>query len=242
MSPTTIENVLLNKISMKYNNTVMASFGETAMSALEKAANKYNKQFYLVVEGAIPTAENGRCCVIGELNDVPLTMLDAVKRYAPMAKAVVAAGTCAAFGGISAALPNQTGCMSVKDVLALNSISALVVNLPSCPVHPTVLIQTLVSVILGNIPTLNPDNTPTTFYNTATIHDGCPRFTATKVTSPGVVGCYQNIGCNGPHTNMTTCRISKWNNGVNWCIDSANTPCIGCSNSDFPTNPLNKIG
>ncbi|HEY8890628.1 MAG TPA: hypothetical protein VIM70_10265 [Clostridium sp.] len=29
----------------------------------------------------------------------------------------------------------------------------------------------------------------------------------------------------------------KWNNGQSWCMN-VNYPCIGCSNPNFPTNPL----
>jgi hydrogenase small subunit len=54
-NPTTIDNVLTNKVSLKYSSTISTAAGETAMKALEDAANQYNGQFILVIEGAIPS-------------------------------------------------------------------------------------------------------------------------------------------------------------------------------------------
>ncbi|WP_025694600.1 twin-arginine translocation signal domain-containing protein, partial [Paenibacillus durus] len=85
-NPTTIEDVLQNKISMKYDSTLMAASGESAMQALENAANQYNGQFILVIEGAIPGGASKNYCIIGEQNGVPLTMYDAVLKYGPKAK------------------------------------------------------------------------------------------------------------------------------------------------------------
>lgn len=98
-NPATIDDVLLNKISMKYNSTIMTAAGDLAMQTLDQSATQYKDQFILVIEGAIPTGASGNYCIIGEVNGVPLTMQQAVLKYGPMAKYVVAAGTCASFGG-----------------------------------------------------------------------------------------------------------------------------------------------
>jgi hydrogenase small subunit len=234
-NPTTIDDVLLNKISMKYNSTIMASAGELAMQTLDQAANTYNGQFILVVEGAIPTGASGNYCILGESNGTPLTMQAAVLKYGPMAKYVVAAGTCASFGGIPAAAPNNTSCTSVLSLLNGKTINK-VINLSSCPVHPTVLIQTLINLLLSGIPTLDGYNRPYSFYNT-NIHSICPRKGLTQVSQPGVFGCYMALGCKGPGCQMV-CPSMKWNNGQNFCQNS-DYPCIGCANPTFPTNPLN---
>ena len=233
-NPTTIDNVLLNKISMKYNSTLMTASGDLAMQTLDQSATQYNGQFILVVEGAVPTGANGNYCVIGEVNGTPLTMQQAVLKYGPMAKYVVAAGTCASFGGVPASGANTTGCSSVSAILS-GKISKPVVNLAGCPVHPTVLIQTLLDLILIGMPSLDTNNRPTKFFGTK-IHSICPRKSAAKVNQPGVYGCYRNIGCLGPSCN-NVCPSMKWNNGQAWCI-GVNYPCIGCSNPNFPTSPL----
>lgn len=233
-NPTTIDDVLLNKISMKYNTTLMTESGDLAMQTLDQCANTYNGQFILVVEGAIPTGQSGNYCIIGEQNGFPLTMQQAILNYGPMAKYVVAAGTCASFGGVSATSPNATSCQSVKTILSGITANP-VINLPGCPVHPTIMIQTLLDLVLTGMPAIDSNNRPKNFYGTS-IHSACPRRGKTQVNQPGIFGCYRAIGCNGPGC-YNVCPSMKWNNGVSFCVLS-NHPCIGCANPTFPTNPL----
>lgn len=234
-TPATIDTVLTNKISMKFNSTLMTPSGASALTSLENAASTYNGKFILVVEGAVPTGANGNYCIIGEKNGTPVTLQSALKKYGPMAKYVVAAGTCAAFGGVPATGSNATQCVSVKSLLGSTTRNK-VVNLPSCPVHPTVLVQTLLDLILSGVPTLDTNNRPTKYYSSS-IHRSCPRREGSEVKQPGKVGCYEEIGCQGPRCSMSACPGTKWNNGKNWCI-TANYPCIGCANPTFPSNPL----
>ena len=91
-TPTTIDDVLLNKISMKYNSTIMTAAGDLAMQTLDEAATAYKGGFILVIEGAVPTGTNGNYCIIGEVNGAALTMQQAVLKYGPMAKYVVEIG------------------------------------------------------------------------------------------------------------------------------------------------------
>lgn len=236
-NPTTIDDVLLNRLSMKYNSTLMTASGDQAMQTLDQSANQYNGQFILVIEGAVPTGANGNYCVIGEVDGTHLTMEQAVLKYGPMAKYVVAAGTCASFGGVSAAGANATGCVSVSSMLKDKTANP-VVNLSGCPVHPTVLIQTLLDLILIGMPSLGNNNQPSEYYGKA-IHSNCPRKGSTTVKQLGQYGCYKDVGCKGPGC-KNVCVSMQWNNGQAWCI-GVNYPCIGCSNSDFPTNPLCKV-
>ncbi|AKG35621.1 hydrogenase small subunit [Paenibacillus durus] len=233
-NPTTIEDVLQNKISMKYDSTLMAASGESAMQALENAANQYNGQFILVIEGAIPGGASKNYCIIGEQNGVPLTMYDAVLKYGPKAKYVVAAGTCASFGGVAAAAPNSTGCVSVKSLLGSQTANPIV-NLAGCPVNATVMVQTLLDLILTGVPSLDANSRPSKYFGT-TIHSVCPRKGQTQVTQPGIYGCYKNVGCKGPG-NQSPCPSLKWNNKQGWCIQS-DYPCIGCTAPAFPLNPI----
>ncbi|HEY8890616.1 MAG TPA: hydrogenase small subunit [Clostridium sp.] len=234
-NPTTIDDVLLNKISMKYNSTIMTASGDLAMQTLDQSATQYSGQFILVIEGAIPTGASGNYCIIGEVNGVPLTMQQAVLKYGPMAKYVVAAGTCASFGGVSAAGANTTGCQSVKTILTGKTTNPII-NLPSCPVHPTVLIQSLLDLILIGNPAIDPNNRPTKYYG-ATVHNMCPRKGTGKASQIGsATGCFLAFGCKGTTTD-NVCTSLKWNNGQSWCMN-VNYPCIGCANSTFPTSPL----
>ena len=225
-NPTTIDNVLLNKISMKYNSTLMTASGDLAMQTLDQSATLYKGQFILVIEGAVPTGANGNYCVIGEVNGVPLTMQQAVLKYGPMAKYVVAAGTCASFGGVAAAAPNATGSSSASSILSGKTTNP-VVNLSGCPVHPTVLIQTLLDLILIGMPAVDTNHRPTKYYG-ATVHSTCERRDKDN--------CFEDNGCMGPGC-QNVCSSMKWNNGQSWCV-TANYACIGCSNPTFPTSPL----
>ena len=58
----------------------------------------------MLVEGSVPTEEDGVYCCIGGR-----TALDIVKEAAGDAKAIVAWGSCASNGCIQAAKPNPTG-------------------------------------------------------------------------------------------------------------------------------------
>jgi hydrogenase small subunit len=233
-NPTTIDDILLNKISMKYNTTLMTASGDSSIQTLEQCANTYNGQFILVVEGAVPTGASGNYCIIGDQNGSPLTMQQVILKYGPMAKYVVAAGTCASFGGVSATSPNTTSCESVATVLSGRTVNP-VINLSGCPVHPTIMVQTLLDLILTGRPSLDSNNRPTKYYS-VTVHHQCPRRPEVKVSQPGIFGCYEKIGCLGPQCD-NVCPSMKWNNGVNFCVTS-NYPCIGCASPTFPTNPL----
>jgi len=161
-------------------------------------------------------------------------MQQAVLKYGPMAKYVVAAGTCASFGGVPASGANSTGCQSAKTILTGKTTNP-VVNLSGCPVHPSVLIQSLLDLILIGMPALDNNSRPTKYYGAA-IHNTCPRKGTGNAGQPGKYGCYLSIGCKGTQTD-NVCTSMFWNNGQSWCM-GVNHPCIGCSNPAFPTNPL----
>jgi len=218
-NPAAIDDVLLSVVSMKFNNTIMTLAGEKAMAALNEAATMYADQFILVIEGGIPTGANGHYCIIGEDAGVPVTMHSALLKYGPMAKAIVAAGTCASFGGIPAAAPNVAAIRPVSQVL----ITKPVVNLPGCPVHPTTIISALVDIVTGTALTLDSYNRPIKYYSQS-VHDYC---------DPPV--CFLSQGCRGK-SSMNVCSSLMWNNTL--CTYAGNW-CVGCAEPTFPTNPLN---
>ena len=78
--------------------------------------------FVLVVEGSIPNEaikSEGYWCGFGNNPDTdqPMTTSEWLDRLAPKALAVLAVGTCAAYGGIHAMAGNPTGAMGVPDYL-----------------------------------------------------------------------------------------------------------------------------
>src|SRR5438874_1012835 len=75
---------------------------------------------------------------------------DWIDRLAPKAWAVMAAGTCATFGGIHAMAGNPTGCMGLADYLGWGWRSAAglpIVNVPGCPVQPDNFMETLLYLL-----------------------------------------------------------------------------------------------
>jgi hydrogenase small subunit len=222
---------------MKYHPNLNTAAGTLAISTITNAETSYSGQFILVVEGGIPTADSGQYCVIGQKNSADWTVADAVKELAPKAKRVIAAGTCASFTGIPGSGSNVTGVKTVSSVLS-GLTSQPVINLPGCPAHPTNMVGTLVDIINGNSLTLDSNNRPTKYYGTTHVHAYCPRREASGA-SLGVYGCYRGLGCHGPDSNnIATCPQLKWNNGVNFCMNT-DVPCIGCCSPSFPyTTPL----
>jgi hydrogenase small subunit len=100
----TLEKLILDVISLDYHETLMAAAGHQAEAA-RKAAMKANKgKYILVVEGAIPTKQNGIYCKIGGH-----TAIDMLKECAADAAAVIAIGSCASWGGMPSTIPSIAG-------------------------------------------------------------------------------------------------------------------------------------
>lgn len=229
-----IKEILTEVIGLKFHPNVSAAAGDLAMKVIDDTAKAGN--FYLVVEGAVSTADNGVYCSVGERYGKPLTFLDRVKELGSRAAAVLSVGTCASFGGIPAAHPNPTGCKSVQDVLKEAGIKTPVINISGCPPHPDWIVGTLAHVLLfGDIPELDQFGRPKVFYGKL-VHENCPRrqyFDASKFAKNfSEPGCLLEIGCKGPLAHCD-CFDRQWNGGVNWCI-KAGAPCIGCTESEFP--------
>lgn len=233
-----IDAVLLDVISLRYHPTVMAAAGEVGVEALYETAERHPGEFILCVEGGIPTAADGKYCMVGELDGKEITALEAVKHLGSKAKAVVAAGHCAAFGGIPGAQPNPSGVLGVDQVLNPHPLPRKhnVINISNCPLHPDHIIGTLVYLLTYNeIPELDRYLRPKMFYGTS-IHDNCPRrpYFDQGIFAKyiGDEGCLANLGCKG-FIAMSDCPKRGWNDNVSWCI-AAGAPCQACSEPGFP--------
>lgn len=233
----TADELLLNTIDLKFHSSVMAAAGDLASDAAEEARDAGG--YVLVVEGAVPTGEGGDYCELWP----GMTMLDAIASFAPGAIAVLAVGTCAAYGGMSAGGPNPTDAMGVNNALAHIGLTATVINIPGCPSHPDWIVRT-VAVLLavlagtGDMPELDEHGRPTEFFGEY-IHQNCPnKGIARKAEVLSEEGCLAGLGCKGQQTHGD-CPIRKWNSGgqgeggVNWCIGARN-PCQGCTDPAFP--------
>lgn len=218
---------LREMVNITYNNSIMAKEGELAF---ETFLSTLETEFILFIDGAVSLKENGKYNILAEYKQNKITALEAVKLAGAKAKYVIAVGTCASHGGISAAKPNLAECVSVSKVLNRD-----VINLPGCPCNPKWVIETVAHIISVGKPELDSLNRPGILYGT-TIHDTCPRRSFFEkgifATKLGEEACMLKLGCKGPIT-KTDCPITQWNGHVNWPIGD-NTPCIGCANSEFP--------
>jgi hydrogenase small subunit len=240
----TIKNVLIDQIApgihinLRFHPVIMAAAGELAIQVLEDTAAQQKGEYVLVVDGAVSTDPDAVYGAVGERDGKPVTMLQRVTELARDSLAVIALGTCAAFGGIPAAKPNPTKCKSVKDALDAQGISKPLINVPGCPPHPDWFVGTVASVILNGLPSaddLDEFLRPKAFYGKL-IHENCPRrayFDEGKFAKKfGDEGCLYELGCKGPIT-YADCPLRKWNSGTNWVI-GAGAPCNGCTQPEFP--------
>lgn len=222
--------VFSEMIDLLYSNSFMAAQGEEALNILEKTTGILKGQFTLVVEGAVPLNHNGLYNVIIRTANRNITALEAVTQLGKLAKYVVAMGTCASFGGVSSARPNITGSVSVRDVLTRD-----IINISGCPVNPDWFVGTLAHLLMYGPPELDNLGRPTLFYG-FTVHRHCQRRSyfdkGDFAKRLGDIECMFSLGCMGPRTGAD-CPYRQWINYVNWPV-RANTPCIGCTNKDFP--------
>lgn len=210
-----------------FENSLMVRDGEQAM---EQLFSVLGSDYILVVEGAVSTNTAGYYNVIGTYQGRRISGYEAVKALGETASHVIAMGTCASDGGVSAARPDPSGCVSVQAVLGRR-----VIKLPGCSCNPDWLTGTLAHLLLYGEPELDNLDRPVMFY-AATIHDRCPRrsyFDAgIFATRLGEETCTFRLGCRGPVT-RADCPIRRWNERVNWPVGD-NATCIGCAQFGFP--------
>jgi hydrogenase small subunit len=236
-----IQNILLDEVvplqhvSLRFHTTIMAGEGDRAIEAIK--ATKEKGGYLLVVEGAISTKDNGVYCQIGEENGQGITALDWTTSLGRAASAVLAVGTCSAYGGIPAADPNPTGCVPVSQVFKDAGVNTPIINIPGCPPHPDWLFGTLADILAFGFDAVKLDEfgRPLDFYGKL-IHEKCPRFSyfeggrfSRKFSDPY---CMYQLGCKGPITHAD-CPTRLWNSGTNWCV-GANSLCHGCVEPGFP--------
>ena len=108
----TIENLILNTISLEYHEVLSAAFGHQAEENKHNAMKRYKGKYVLVVDGSIPLKDGGvYCMVAGE------PIVDHIRRAAADAAAVIAIGSCAACGGVPATGGNPTGAVSLEEAI-----------------------------------------------------------------------------------------------------------------------------
>ena len=247
-----IEDVLLGVIpgipNVRLHNAVLAPRnGNDFLQPFHRAAEGTLGPFLLVVEGSIPNEKNkteGVWAGFGlDAEGQPIPTCDWIDRLAPKAWGVVAAGTCAAYGGIHAMAGNPTGCMGLADYLGWGFRSAgglPIVNVPGCPIQPDNFMEVILYLLRHAAGTagmfeLDDQLRPSWLFG-ATVHQGCDRGGNYEqgdfAESYGDPQCIVGLGCWGP---VVQCNVGKrgWIGGVGGCANVGGI-CIGCTMPGFP--------
>ncbi len=226
-----LADLILNVISLDYHETLMAASGKQAEASLKQAVAENFSKFVLVVEGLIPTKEQGRYMMLGGR-----PALEVLKDVGSKSAAVIAMGSCAAWGGVPSADPNPTGAIGVDSILKEKPV----VNIPGCPTNPYNLLAVVLEyATMGRLPALDEFNRPKFAFDRF-IHDHCPRrahFDAGRFTKDfGDEGhrqgwCLYKMGCKGPVTHAA-CSTRHFNEVPDVWPIGVGAPCVGCTEKD----------
>jgi hydrogenase small subunit len=223
-----LAELILDLISVDYHETLFAAAGYQIEEALHQAMEEHAGQYVCIVEGAIPTKENGIYCKIAGR-----TAMDILQDVGGKAGAVISIGSCASWGGIPSADPNPTGAVGAPEILP----DTTVVTIPGCPANPYNLLGTVLQyATFGTLPELDDKGRPMFAYG-RTIHEHCPRrahFDAGRFAREyGDEGhrlgyCLFALGCKGPETHAN-CSVQHFGEipGA-WPIGIGH-PCFGCT-------------
>lgn len=222
--------LILDMISLDYHETLMVGSGHQAEKSLHDSMEANKGKYILIVEGAVPLAENGIYCKVAGK-----TAKDSLLEAAAGAAAIINIGTCSSFGGVQAAAPNPTQAVSADSLIK----DKPVINVPGCPPSPYNLLATVLYILtLGKLPELDDKKRPVFAYGRK-IHEHCerrPHFDAGRFAENfddeghKLGYCLYKLGCKGPAT-FANCSVQRFNDVGVWPV-SVGHPCIGCTEPD----------
>lgn len=232
-------------IEMLWHPSLSETSGAGAISLLERIRSGEQALDILCLEGAVMRGPNGS----GHFHIMAGTGRPVMSWIADLAKQanyVVAVGSCAAFGGITAAGANLTEACGLAyegtrrgGLLGktFRSRAGLpVINIAGCPIHPAWLIEALHQIATGRFTMRDLDEWERPLaYTVHLVHHGCSRneFYEFKASAEKLcdLGCMmENLGCKGTQA-RADCNIRQWN-GSGSCIHGG-YPCINCTEPGF---------
>jgi hydrogenase small subunit len=237
-----LENLILNVISLDYHETLQVAAGDQAEKARADAMQAAFGRYVLIVDGSIPWGKTEYWSTVAGSSN-----LAALKEAVDGAALVVALGTCATFGGIPAAYPNPSSASGYGELVEKGRIKPAsgrslppYVNVSGCPPVPEVITGTIAWYLVNKtLPELDALRRPKVYYG-KTVHDCCPRLPQYDLglfaQSHGDDGakqgyCLYLLGCKGAET-YNACTTVKWNGGLSSPTHSGHG-CLACSEPKF---------
>lgn len=239
-SPSFVELLAMLDVEVLWHPSLSTLNAAEHRHLLEDLAGGSRPLDFLVVEGAVVRGPGGT----GMFDTVERRpRKDIVAALARQARFVVAAGSCASFGGISGAADIEaTGLQFERERkggflgAGFQAQSGLpVVNIPGCPCHPEALAGALTALATGAALELDDFNSPVDWFGLQ-VHQGCLRneYHEYRVEDAdfGQRGClFFHLGCRGPLTHGP-CNKLLW--GRRSSKTRVGVPCVGCTRPDFP--------
>jgi Ni,Fe-hydrogenase I small subunit len=219
--------------------------GEELLSLYRRVIARELKIDFLCLEGAVITGPNGS----GRFHMLAgsgRAMQSWIAELAACAEYVIAVGSCAAYGGITAGGDNPSEACGLQyedsergGLLGEGFRSASgfpVINIAGCPTHPGWVTDTLQQLALGQLAVddLDEFGRPRS-YADHLVHHGCPRneyyeFKA-SANRPSELGCLmEHLGCLGTQAHAD-CNTRLWN-GEGSCLRGGHA-CINCTAPGF---------
>jgi len=238
----TLENLILDMISLDYHETLSVAAGHQAEEARRVSMEENYGSYLLVVDGSVPTKDGGIYCKIADR-----TIQEHLTELAAGAAAIIAIGSCASWGGIPSSGPNPTGAVGVHTLLP----DKTVINIPGCPPNPYNFLSTVLQFLtFGTLPDLDEKNRPKFAYGRL-IHENCerrPHFDAGRFALQfGDEGhrkgwCLYKLGCKGPETYANCPAILFGDVGSgSWPVGTGH-PCFGCTEEGVGfTKPIHSL-
>ena len=154
--PTALDTIL-NFISLEYSELLSVASGNQVEAHKESIFEKYKGEYVLVIEGGIPGSDE-TLMIAGK------SVREEIIHASKDAKAVIAFGSCACWGGLPAAAPNPTNSVSITEIVPDGVPVALV---PGCAPVAEAMIGTLLHLHFhGDLPELDKKLRPKVYYDT----------------------------------------------------------------------------
>jgi len=239
-------------IELLWHPSLSEQSGAEVVALLQQCASGERAVDILCVEGSLLTGPNGsgRFHLLGGTGR---PMIEWVRALAARSRYVLAVGTCAAYGGVTAAGVNPTDAVGLQydedqrggllgaDFRAGSGLP--VINVAGCPTHPGWVVETLLALGMGGFGEADLDSfARPRFYADQLVHHGCARneFYEFKASAEKAsdLGCLmEHLGCKGTQAHAD-CNLRPWN-GEGSCTRGGYA-CISCTEPGFeePGHPF----